>query len=345
MIQTGERTWGTEVMKTPLYGWGLAFVASLAAIVKGADWFTDGAVKVARATGIPEVIVGATIVSVATTLPEFTVSSLAAWGGHPGLAFGNAVGSALGNIGFILALACLIRPFRIKRGIFLFQGFFMFLAGTTLFFLAVDARVSRADGLVLVTLLGVVLLCTIVVSRSAVTAKPRRVEGGKRPGPGLYRSHGAQVTGPWHHAWCSFLVGAGLVIGGSRVLVASGEYLARLLGIPELVIGLTLVAMGTSLPELVTSLVSTLKGYQGLSVGNIIGANTLDLTWVVFGATLFGEVSLSAQTIFVDLPMMLLFFAGLLFFGLTGGRLERWEGLVLFMAYAFYVGILFGLVG
>lgn len=302
----------------------LLFVIGMFAIIKGADLFTEAAVWIAAKTGIPKVIVGATIVSLATTLPEFAVSVFASATGHPEMSLGNAVGSNIFNIGVILGISLIIRSFSTDRNIFGKQAFFMIFASILTFFLASDGTLNPLDGVIIFMVLIAYIVYVISSARhSGEGAKKEAVEG----------TAGANLL--------KFLVGAAAVVIGSRITVNAGIDLAHLFGVPELIIGLTLVAVGTSLPELVTSLTATLKGYQELSVGNILGAGLLNMSWVVAVSSMVNPIPIVRLNLTLDFPFMLALMTLLLLFGLTKDRLTRWEGIVLLSVYVAYMTILF----
>lgn len=305
----------------------LLFSIGMFAIVKGADLFTDAAVWIARKTGIPREIIGATIVSLATTLPEFSVSVYASSTGHSAMSLGNAVGSNIFNIGFILGLSLLIHSCPINHTIHVRQSTFMLGAGILSLILALDGTISRLDGLILFALL--VIYVTYIMRGQRARRANNGNPGGGTPSINLKRN------------WLKFLVGAAAVVAGSRVAVVAGIDLAHLLGVPEIVIGLTLVAAGTSLPELVTSLTSTLKGYQELSVGNIMGAGLLNISWVTAMSAIVRPIPIDFANLGIDFPFMLVMMTLLVIFGLTKNRLDRWEGFILLLVYGMYLCLLF----
>lgn len=303
----------------------ILFVIGMVAIIKGADWFTEAAVWIAAKTGIPKVIVGATIVSLATTLPEFAVSVFASATGHAEMSLGNAVGSNIFNIGVILGISLIIRSFPTDRSIFTKQASFMILAGIVAFFLASDGSLTLLDGLLIFAIL--IAYIVFVISSS------RFQKGGNQENETVEGTLGTNLL--------KFLAGAVGVVIGSRITVNAGIELAQLFGVPEIIIGLTLVSVGTSLPELVTSLTATLKGYQELSVGNIMGAGLLNMSWVVAVSAMVNPIPISRMNIILDFPFMLGLMGLLFLFGITKDRLMRWEGIVLLSIYVIYMVFLF----
>ena len=305
----------------------LVFLAiGVAILVKSADWFTGAAVEVARRMRIPEIIVGATLVSLATTLPEFAVSFLATWQGKASLAVGNAVGSTICNVGFILGLCAFLSPMVIEQREFVRNGAGL-LALVSVFGVLGFAfpEGSRWVGLVM-------LSCLIAYLGSIVRSATRQRRGVHATTPSTYSIPMTVVL---------FVVGAAGVVGGSRLMVWSAVHLATRLGVPELVIGLSIVAVGTSTPELVVSIAAILKKQRGLSIGNIIGANILNLAWVIGACSLVSPLPLSDQTRWFDVPVTFLLSILMLIFGATGKQLVRWEGAVLLCIYAAYVTLIF----
>jgi len=299
------------------------FAGGLLIVILGADWFTDAAVWFARRTGIPKVLIGATVVSIATTLPEFAVSVSASLTGHPEVALGNAVGSVTANSGLIAALSLMSGRQVPEVSVFLSSGVLMLLSGFAVAVLALDGALARTDGLLLFMLLALYMFRAVRSARATSTGNATRASGSAT------------------HAVVKFVLGSILIALGSRGMVIGGVGLARVLGIPEMVIGLTMMAVGTSIPELVTALASLLKGHQDLSLGNILGANFLNMTWVLGGSAILGRVTAQAWAITRDIPVMLCFMVALVLFGVLGRAVGRAGGVLLIGSYALYVLSLF----
>lgn len=309
----------------PLWANLLLFSAGILVIAKGADWFTAGAVGVARVTGIPKVVVGATLVSLATTAPEFSVSVIAAWLGHPATSMGNAVGSTICNIGLILAVASLIAPVALAREDVAPEGAFMLALGVLLVLLGRDAELGAAEGLLL-----------FVLALSYLWFGMRRARRANSGSAGEAASEGGERgVGP------RFAAGAALVVAGSVLLVQNAAHLARAMGVPELVIGLTLVAVGTSLPELVTAVSASLRGHGDIAVGNVMGANVLNIAWVLGGASLVAPLGVERQSFVLDFPFMLLLMLLFLSLALWRRGVGRGAGFALLSAYAGYLFAMF----
>jgi len=313
----------------------LKLAAGIILITKGADWFTEAAVRIAEATHVPRVIIGATIVSLATTMPEFTVSTYSALTARADFAVGNAIGSTVCNIGLILGTCLMIRPMLIDRPSLTFQqGLIMVGAGGAVALLGINGELSRLDSIPLILGLAGYIYYSV---RAARNERNKALLELVDMADGDVEESGINLR----REILLFLLGAGCVIFGSRWLVNSAELIARRLGVPELIIGVTLVALGTSLPEYVTALTATIKGYQEISVGNIMGADILDILWVLGGTSLAEKLPIQDQTKVLDFPVMLLLMIMLTLFARTRNRISRLEGFALFAVYVIYLTVMF----
>ncbi|MBN2311912.1 MAG: calcium/sodium antiporter [Candidatus Hydrogenedentes bacterium] len=307
-----------------LYLIGLA--VAVAILVKSADLFTDAAVEVARRLRIPELIVGATIVSLATTLPEFAVSFTSAVRGQVDFAVGNAVGSTICNVGMILGICAMLSPMGIERKGFLSSGLGLIMLGAIFSVLGYAfPEGSRWMGVVMMACLVAYLAYTV---RSALQGRTEPAD------PATPNMSGLRVG-------VLFALGAAGIVGGGTLMVECGARIARLMGVPELIIGLTFLAIGTSTPEFVVSISGIIKKQRALSIGNIIGANILNLAWIIGSCSLVTNLPVRQQTRVLDIPVMLLLSLLLVVFGLTGQRLSRREGAILFAIYVAYLAVMF----
>lgn len=267
------------------------FLVGLLLIVKGGDIFVDAATWMAEASGIPKFIIGATIVSVATTLPEIIVSCFAAAEGSADMAIGNAIGSVSANTGLIMGLSVIFAPIAVKRSQISVKGALMILSVGVLTLLCLNGVLTIWEALI------VLLLFVAFIAENLYSAsKDKQVE--QRP----------QVTRPdLIRNLVAFVLGAAALAIGSRLLVNNGTTLATLLGIPERVIAITLVAIGTSLPELVTAITALVKKQGAMSVGNIIGANIIDITVILPVCAIIsgGTLGVSANCVRLDMPLCL----------------------------------------
>ena len=312
-------------------------LVGLTIITFAADKFVDSAVVIARRTGISPMIIGATIVSLGTTLPEFSVMLLGGFLDRAPTAIGGAIGSTICNIGLILGTCILLRPIIAQRRLYWRHGIIMVLAGILVWLLSLDEILSRVDSLIITVVLIAYIILTLRyfgVSRSEVSPQPAQEDSTIKT-----------VTTPDYSlkkAVILFIIGAGGVALGATLIVENAVIVAGWLGIPELVIGLTVVAFGTSLPELVTCLTATIKRHGEIAVGNIIGADILDVLWVLGpGALSFSRLEVEKQTLVLDYPAMLILMVLLVSFGITGHRLQRWQGGIILGVYLAYLSIMF----
>lgn len=317
----------------------------LLVMAKGGDWFVDAAVWIASVTGMPHVLIGATIVSIATTMPELFVSTLAAVQGHTDVAIGNAVGSFICNIGLILAITLIFKPQNSFGDILSGKGILMAAAVLILMLMIWDRRLVPFEGMLLLGLLLVYVLMSVSEARKLQPLSASDNENRSKPDKQTIFQNTTKFIG-----------GILLIVLGARWLVDNGIRLGTLLNIPESIIGVTIIALGTSLPELTTAVTALLKGHHGISFGNILGANILNMTMILGASTLlsgkglilpsrslnvFGRsVAYMPQTLLIDLPAALVIMALLFLPALLSLKLKRWHGASLLAAYLFYLGIL-----
>ena len=312
----------------------LLFILGLILVIKGGDWFVDGSVELAHRLHVPELIIGATVVSIGTTLPEVLVSATGALGGHGGIAYGNAIGSVICNTALISALTFAIRPCKVDAVTYKVPVIFFFAAA------ALYAGTAYATG-VFSRWIGVILLVifAIYIFYTIRNGKKNGLIGGET---GETAENEKEM--PLWQTILKLAGGAACIAGGARLLVDNGTQIAESMGVPESVIALTFVALGTSLPELVTAVTALAKGHSALSLGNIVGANLFNLVLVSGMATTirpFSIYELGSKTIgnipvslIVDIPVMLFVMAFMTLPALKRGRLTRTQGIVLLCVYA-----------
>ncbi|MEA5039253.1 MAG: calcium/sodium antiporter [Clostridiaceae bacterium] len=301
----------------------ILFVFGLVCIVKGGDWFVDAAAWIAEVSGIPKVVVGATIVSIATTLPEIIVSLIAAFQGKADMAVGNAVGSVTANTGLILGLSVLFAPLVLRRKDYWLKSLLMVTAMAVLYAFSRSGELTSYGSLLLIAIFAVFMLDNL---RSAVTA----AEHHPRETP---------VRGEVRRNVIQFILGTAGIVIGAQLLVDNGSLLAKELGVPEGIISVTFIAVGTSLPELVTAITSLVKKQGSLSAGNIIGANLIDTTLILpLCNWLSGKsLSLSVQSLTLDLPASLLILSVAVIPMLIRSKFMRWQGALLLALYGGYI--------
>lgn len=304
----------------------LLFVVGLVLIIKGGDWFVDSAVFIANLTGIPKFIIGATIVSVATTLPELTVSVTGVIDGELDLAVGNAVGSVTANIGLIMGISLVCMPAVIKRSQFWLKGVLMSAAALLLWVLCKDGALRMLPSFALFVLLAVYVWDNIRDAKNDVGSDERGVVDKKDLPQQLVM----------------FVVGVAAIVVGSKLLIEYGSEIALLLGVPSAIIGVTMVAIGTSLPELITTLTAIRKRESSMSIGNIIGANIIDLALIlpICSVVSDGKLTIAEQSYALDMPMCFAMTVIAVLPSLIKGKLYRWQGILMLALYAVYVVIL-----
>ena len=307
----------------------LVLFACFWVLTKSADFLVDGAVGVAVKLNIPKVIIGIVLVGLATTAPEFTVSMMSALRGFPEIALGNAIGSVIVDDGVALALGILIAPAAIKvdSKVLRNAGLFLLTIDFLAFGLAVNGILSRLEGLLL---LGVLIVYMLLLLRSA--RKKSGIVPDTEPGVAEHVK-----PGPLRKQLILFLIGVLGVIIASEFLVDSSLNIARFFGVPEVIIGLTIIAIGTSLPEIATCITAARKGHGDLAFGNIIGADILNILWIVGAATAVNRIEVGANVIFFAFPAMILMVAAMLLLARHTYSLQRWKGFVLLGLYAVYL--------
>ena len=315
----------------------LLIVVGFALVAKGGDLFVDSSIRIGKALAIPRIVIGGTLVSLATTAPELVVSVTAALRGDPGMALGNAIGSCICNIGLIVGAVALIVPVDADRADFIRRALWMAAGGLLVVGFSWDLSMERVFGGILLAgafgYLGWDLFGILRARQGGDTAS--EVDAEARAGLG-----GAV-------AW--FTLGGGCVLAGSYFLVTSGQNLALAAGIPSSVIGFTVIAIGTSVPELVTGVTAARKGVPDLSLGNIIGANVLNLFLIVGLSSSIAPLNLDLFSQRYGFPWMAVFFLMVIATVLKYGVVRRTAGIVLLTLYALYtagigVGIALGLV-
>ena len=314
----------------------LLFAAGLVCIIKGGDLFVDAAGWIAEASGIPKFIIGATIVSFATTLPEMLVSVFAALEGNADIAVGNAVGSVTANTGLIMCLSLVCMTCLMERRQFSVKACLLLAAILSLFGFTRDGRLSVAEGLL------VLVIFAGFLAESLISA--RREQGTERKAEGERLAvSGKTVAGNI----VKFVLGAAGIVLGAQLLIDNGSAIASLLGVPDAIIAATMIAIGTSLPELVTTLTAIRKKESSLSVGNIIGANIMDLTLILPLCSLILGKSLPVQSqgMLLDIPACLIICAAVLVPALWKGKFQRWMGFLAGGLYIVYLTVMFTCFG
>ncbi len=309
----------------------LLFILGLLCLIKGGDWFVDGAIALARRFHVPEILIGATVVSIGTTLPEVMVSAAGALGGHGQIAYGNAIGSVICNTALISALTIAVMPGKTDAKSLRLPVFFFFAAAALFAGVAyTTGQFSRIVGVILLVMFAAYMALSILSLK-------------KNPAPSeTEEADDAGEDMPLGKSILLLVVGAALIAVGARLLVDNGTKIAAALGVPESVIALTFVALGTSLPELVTAITSLVKGHGSLSLGNVIGANLfnlvlvsgLSMTLAPFGIPEGSRIAGMNASLVLDIPVMFFVMLLLTLPALFKGKLYRAQGIVLLLVYA-----------
>ena len=318
----------------------LLFVVGLVCLIKGGDWFVDGASALARKFKLPELLIGATVVSIGTTLPEVMVSTMSALSGHGEIAYGNAIGSVICNTALIAAITIAVKPgpadpktlkvpvafFYIAAAIYCVAAYFM-------------GRFTRPVGLVMLTVFVIYMIVNV-----------RSMKNSPQPQSSSDEEE-AEEDMPMGKIVLFLVAGAALIAVGAHLLVDNGTLIAAALGVPESVIALTFVALGTSLPELVTAITSLAKGHGALSLGNVIGANVFNLVLVSGVSVTLAPFDVPKSAVFMghnaslilEIPVMLLVMTILTVPTLIRGKLTRAQGIILLAIYAVFCFIQFSM--
>lgn len=312
----------------------LLLAAGLAALLVGAQLLVTGAARLALSLGLSPLVVGLTIVAFGTSAPELAVSVRGAWTGQMDVALGNVIGSNIFNVLFILGASALIVPLLVARQAVRQEVPIMIGASLLLLLLARDGSLGRGEGVLLLAILSAYLILVIWQSRRGETPAEPELPGGPGNSPTWLDRQSAQ--------WLLVASGLALLVVGSNWLVDGAVGVARLLGLSELIIGLTIVAAGTSLPEVATSLLAAVRGQRDLAVGNVIGSNIFNIFAVLGVAAVVAPASLpvSQAAISFDLPVMIAVAIACLPIFFTGHTISRWEGLVFLGYYAAYTAFL-----
>ena len=341
----------------------LIAIVAMAAVIKGADWLVEGAAGIAAKLGMPKVIIGATIVSLGTTAPEAAVSVLAAFSGNPGLALGNGVGSIIADTGLIFGLGCVMVVLPADKFVLTRQGWVQFgsaalLAGLCWVLFAMHdsaATITWYIGALLLALLVSYLAISVKWARQHPHAEPHIVtpkesDTAESPGVELDEHEHAEDHSILALAVMG-IVGLAIVILAGDGLVGSVSELARQWLVPDVVIAGTIVAFGTSLPELVVGIQSLRKGHPELLVGNVIGADILNVLFVVGAASIAAPLAIADQTtsfVYIALPsmmVMLIYFRLCIFKATKDGQFSKWMGYPLLAGYIAFSVLMYMMAG
>lgn len=314
----------------------LIFSVGLVLLIKGGDWFVDGATAIAHRFKLPDIIVGATVVSIGTTLPEVMVSTTGALLGQGAMSYGNAIGSIICNTALIAAISVAVNPGPVNTKTMKMPVIFFF--GSAAIYCAAAYLLGEFPRFLGIVMLTIFVVYTFITVRQGLKNPEAHQE---EEGPAAERTLLMDVM------W--LVIGAALIAFGANLLVEHGTIIAQGLGVPETVIALTFVALGTSLPELVTTITSLRKGHAQLGIGNVIGANIFNLvlvsgvsvTLAPFQVPVGKLIAGMNASLVLDIPLMLFVMALLTLPALAKKKLERWQGVTLLCIYAAFCLIQF----
>lgn len=323
----------------------LLFLVGIVLIVKGGDLFVDAATWMAEVSGIPKVIIGATVVSLATTLPEMLVSVIAAVDGKVDMAVGNAVGSVTANIGLIMALSLVFMPGVINRKDYVPKSILMFCASLVIVASGRAGRIGMFLSVILIILFVLFLFENIRSTQNSMNRTGAAAQSGQNTAALQAAESASAVSTAGSQKsvilvnLAKFAAGAVGIVVGANLLVNNGSELARYIGISERIIGVTLVAVGTSLPELVTTITAIVKKQSSLSIGNILGANIIDLTLILPVSMICAgkPLPIAASSAALDFPACLLAGCIAIIPMIITSKFKRWQGFALLGVYAVYL--------
>ncbi len=311
----------------------VAIVAGLGILGWSADLFVAGASGLARSFGVPPLIIGLTIVAFGTSAPEILVSTLAAWQGNSGIAIGNAVGSSIANIALVLGITALVVPLKVRSETLKRELPLMLLVILVVLAMILNGALSRFDAIVLLIGMVCMVAWTVHLGRNAPADDPLSAADMPDPMPGK-------------HTRRLLIFGLLLLLGSSRLMVWGAVGLAEAFGISDLVIGLSIVAIGTSLPELAASIVAARKGEHDIAIGNVVGSNMFNLLAVLGIVGIIEPGKFDSAVLTRDFPMMIgltiaLYLMARGFRNPGFGRIMRWEGFVLVVIFIAYQAWIF----
>lgn len=308
----------------------ILFILGFILITKGADIFINYTVIIGKKTNISELILGATIVSLATTLPELTVSTLASFQGHTTMSLGNAVGSIICNTGLVLGLVSFISPFKVDKNMFFSKSVILLLSIFLMILVSLDGAITKNDSVLLFIMLAIYMYTNYKsVGKKEVKSQNVLCERNK-----LQAKEILEIG-------IFFVVGLVMMVVGSKLLVDNGVKIAQVVGIPQGIISLTVIALGTSLPELVSSITAIKKKHHAISVGNILGANILNIVSVISISSIPNDIPILAQTAEIDFPFMIALVLVLVIPTIKKDRLYRWQGFLMLSIYFIYITTLY----
>ncbi|HLC98408.1 MAG TPA: calcium/sodium antiporter [Candidatus Nanoarchaeia archaeon] len=314
----------------------LVFIASVFLLVKGAAWLIDNSSAIGRYLEISPIIIGLTIVAIGTSLPEFFVGIFAVLGGTADISVGNIVGSNIANIGLILGIASIIYPLTIREKTLINEFPFLLISGFMLLVLANDNNIFGRDTFIISRFDGFLFLLTFLFFISYLYRSMKFEHSRKKVEEEFKEEFGKKSKEIWKNAGMIALGIASLGLGG-KLIVNSGVDIASALGVSEKFIGLTIVSLGTTLPELFTSVIAAIKKEADIAVGNILGSYIFNILFVLGVIGVVRPYAAAPSLVYFDMVMMIAITFMLLTFGVTKRRIDRHEGVILLVSYLAYI--------
>ena len=321
----------------------ILFIAGITGVYFGAEWLVKGSSKLSRDLGIKPIVIGLTVVAFGTSSPELAVSLTASIKGSNDIAIGNIIGSNIANIGLILGISAIVLPLQVERIIMKRELPLMIAISAALYFMAIDKKIGLIDGVILFT--GIIIFVSYQVYN---TISSKRKSGNSTDNADgktcITENADKQSPAGRKHLLYNILyivIGLTCLLIGSHILVKSAIFIAGRLGVSEMLIGLTVVAFGTSVPEMATSVVSVLRKEADICVGNVIGSNIFNILMVIGSVALVRPLNVARETLFFEFPVMLLFSVALIPMIRGNLRVNRLEGCLLTAGYFVFIFLLF----
>ncbi len=320
----------------------ILLIAGITGVYFGAEWLVKGSSKLSRNLGIKPIVIGLTVVAFGTSSPELAVSLTASIKGSNDIAIGNIIGSNIANIGLILGISAIALPLQVEKIIMKRELPLMIAISAALYFMAIDKKIGLIDGMILFT--GIIIFVSYQVYNTLNTKRKSGKSTDNTDGKTcIAESTDKQSPAGGKHLLYNILhivIGLACLLVGSHILVKSAIFIAGRLGVSEMLIGLTVVAFGTSVPEMATSVVSVLRKEADICVGNVIGSNIFNILMVIGSVALVRPLNVARETLFFEFPVMLLFSVALIPMIRGSLRVNRLEGCLLTAGYFVFIFLL-----
>ena len=321
----------------------ILLIAGITGVYFGAEWLVKGSSRLSRNLGIKPIVIGLTVVAFGTSSPELVVSLTASIKGSNDIAIGNIIGSNIANIGLILGISAIALPLQVEKIIMKRELPLMIAISAALYFMAIDKKIGLIDGVILFT--GIIIFVSYQVYNT-ISSKRKSGNSTDNADGKTCITESTDKQSPAGrkyllHNVLYILIGLTCLLIGSHILVKSAIFIAGRLGVSEMLIGLTVVAFGTSVPEMATSVVSILRKEADICVGNVIGSNIFNILMVIGSVALVKPLNVARETLFFEFPVMLLFSVALIPMIRGSLRVNRLEGCLLTAGYFVFIFLLF----